>query len=523
MSWITDLFKKKEKAVTMSEKSFLAWTHAMESMAAAQKSAVDVLLRDRNTVSDITVDIRKYPVISDECFQDETVNIKEPLEFKPKLVLSNNTLVAVLPDGDIFTCVGDKETFALAEIASSKEELRELMYPGVIEDEKKRKEEEAAEAAILKEQQEKELQKKKDELVKNQKLIDYTAVLVNSGEFEVKDDTVYMKGIAIGIPKLLLEKFVDLVDKVSNGTESKIEEYETEYKALKNFWMWTSLCPNPQSREDMFKFLKNHDFKINKHGFFFAYRMVQSVDNAKVDKNYITAISGLKTQVKTWKKAAVNYDVYCDGNIYLLKDLKAKKEKVVAGKCLGNLAALYEGLSSADSGQSFTDCYTRKMDIKIGQEVSMDRNACDSNNNNDCSKGLHCGNKSFGFSGNGDTSLLVLINPMNAVSIPHYDSNKMRVCAYYPVSVIAGGERNMVKFLEDANVMELGDEYFIDQVDKLSELVLRNNPQELGDKKIVAVEQTQESIQIIEKAMAVTAIPILDKARLALKSRVVKK
>ena len=57
----------------------------------------------------------------------------------------------------------------------------------------------------------------------------------------------------------------------------------------------------------------------------------------------------------------------------------------------------------------------------------------------------------------------------------------------------------------------------------MSELVLRNNPQELGDKKIIAVEQTQESIQIIEQAMAVTAISIMDKARLALKSRVVKK
>jgi hypothetical protein len=507
MSWITDLFKKKENNVVMSEKSFLAWTHAMESMAAAQSKALDYLGQD----------------ILPESIKDETVNIKEPLEFKPKLVLSNNTLVAVLPDGDIFTCQGTKETFEDAQLCESKEELREIMYPGIAEEEKAHKKKEAQEAAELRVQQELELQRKKDELVLNQKLLDYTSVLINSGEFEIKNDTVYMKGIAIGIPKLLLEKFVDLVDKVSNGTESKIEEYETEYKALKNFWMWTSLCPNPQSREDMFKFLKNHDFKINKHGFFFAYRMVRSVENDTVDKAYITAISSLKTQVKVWKKAAINYDVYKFEGVYLLKDLKAKKEKIVAGTCLGNLAALYDGLSSADSGQSFTDAHTGTMDIRIGQEVSMDRNDCDSNRNDACSSGLHIGNKSFGFGGNGDTSILVLINPMNAVSIPAYDSNKMRVCAYYPLSIVEGGEYNMKKFLEQADVMELGDEYFVDQVDKLGELVLKNNPKELGDKKIIAVEQTQESIQIIEQAMAVEITPIMDKARLALKSRVVKK
>lgn len=582
MSWISDLFKrgKQEREIKMSENTFAKWADAMDNMANAlhkiadkpdapkeqvdklvvkSTAYFDVVLRKRGPRGLEVVKIVKestalglreakdlvdafpcivIPAVGEDFANSVCVSLNQvgadaeviPTGtfqlFSVKLVLSNNTLVAVFPDGDVWTSVGGDELFQKVKAATSKDEVRTIMFPEVIEKEVKQQEIVAQEKEI----KQKELEKEKEKILKEVKKAELTkehvANLVNSGEFELKDDILYMKGINIGVPKLLLEKFVQLAEKVYNGVEKDIPKYELEYEALKNFWRWTSLCPNPQSREDMFKFLEKHDFKINKHGFFFAYRMVQSVTQAKKTSLAHTAfVSESKTKVKTWKKGATNYDIYQDGKNYILIDLK-KKNADLKGIRLGNLEELYQGLSNASTEQIYTDAHTKSFDIRIGKEVSMDRRSCDEYNGRDCSKGLHIGNKSFGFGGVGDTSILVLINPMNAVSIPTSETNKMRVCAYYPVSVISGGESKMKSFLENVDVLELGDEYYLEQVAKLEKMVDLNNPQELGDKKIVAPEQTQASLKAIAAAFEEEVTVIVDRkefAKAAVAKRVTKK
>ena len=487
MSWLSNLFSKKKEDDKLNQKTFAKWADSLEKLADTQAKMLDIMIQGKVL---------------------EGNDIPDTPKFSVKCVLTNNTLMAILNDGEIFSCVGDQVLFNSVSNATSKEQVRTLMYPEVVEHETKIAIVEEERKKAVKESIDKENKQILKEVAENEKVKQHVINLTNSGEFELKDEVLYMKGIPLGIPNLLVKQFVKLVDKVYNGTPDKIEEYEQEYKALKNFWMWCSLCPNPQSREDMFKFLQKHDFKINKHGMFFAYRMVNSVASSKKDSHsYAESISTLKTQVKLWKKSASNFEVFQDldsKDFFTLQNGKTINVKLHKQyKLIGNLQELYNSLSDESvTEQLYTDAYTGTMDIRIGKAVSMDRYECDDDHNQDCSKGLHVGNKSFAFSGNGDTSILVLINPMNAVSIPHYDSNKMRVCEYYPVSIIPGTEKDMKKYLEDKNVMELGDEYFLNQMNNLESMVKKNTPQELGTKKLVSPEQTKASLKVIETAFA---------------------
>tara|TARA_R110002096_G_scaffold410634_1_gene610411 strand:+ start:284 stop:1294 length:1011 start_codon:yes stop_codon:yes gene_type:complete len=94
----------------------------------------------------------------------------------------------------------------------------------------------------------------------------------------------------------------------------------------------------------------------------------------------------------------------------------------------------YKAVSS-----DYKDKYSRTMDNSVGQSVGIDRGKVDDDRDRGCSSGLHCGAldyvRSYGSEGGGDHIMVVKVNPVDAVSVPHdCQYQKLRVCKYEVVS-----------------------------------------------------------------------------------------
>lgn len=89
---------------------------------------------------------------------------------------------------------------------------------------------------------------------------------------------------------------------------------------------------------------------------------------------------------------------------------------------------------------NFKDLYTGTIDNSVGKIVKVDRKRVDDDPYSACSYGLHLGNWGFisGSYNNPDYKILLLrVNPMNVVSVPHdANSQKMRVCEYEVVKLV---------------------------------------------------------------------------------------
>ena len=79
---------------------------------------------------------------------------------------------------------------------------------------------------------------------------------------------------------------------------------------------------------------------------------------------------------------------------------------------------------------------TGQLDNSIGTVVEVPRNRVDDNHEKDCSYGLHAGNLEYveGFADfdktNPDRIVIVEINPKDVVSVPDYNTDKLRCCRY---------------------------------------------------------------------------------------------
>lgn len=80
--------------------------------------------------------------------------------------------------------------------------------------------------------------------------------------------------------------------------------------------------------------------------------------------------------------------------------------------------------------ENWFDFRTGKFDNSIGKQVWMARNRVDDDPKNDCSHGFHVGSFNYGTtynSGSPGHTIIVKVNPKDAVSVPTMDSNKLRV------------------------------------------------------------------------------------------------
>ena len=103
----------------------------------------------------------------------------------------------------------------------------------------------------------------------------------------------------------------------------------------------------------------------------------------------------------------------------------------------------YKKVNKTAEGK-FVDVHSGKIAQQVGSRVWMDVDGVDPSRNRSCSHGLHVANLGYlrGFSGN--HTLIVLVDPVNFIAVPHGETNKCRVCSYDIIGVMTAGSHEMV-------------------------------------------------------------------------------
>lgn len=295
----------------------------------------------------------------------------------------------------------------------------------------------------------KKIEKEKKEIEDIQKIKTRMKVLKTCSDFKIENDSVYLVGVDRSMPKLLVERFLSLISDYK--TQKELNKCE-EYNSLKKFWLKCCLNPNAQSAEDLYKFLSHHQFKIDSHGNFYAYRRV--VSRGVENKNLIDFITNSYNKVKAvWKKSPNNYYVILEDDGSYSISLDNRPDGIT--KVVGNLTELYLGLPNM-SGNSYTSSHTGQEDYKAGTVISMPRYAGDDNNNISCSKGFHAASKAYNYSGFGDTPILVIVNPMDVLAVPIGEVGKLRTCRWFFAMTLTEEEEHILDD-NDFDVTTLGD------------------------------------------------------------------
>lgn len=385
----------------------------------------------------------------------------------------NDTLTIVMNDGSILTkAPATSDDFNLARGCRSEACLIDLVSSPEVREERKKAEAEYEKAKAI------------------QRGAEYLATLE---QFEMKNGSLYLKGINRSLPPLLVEEFLEVVGR-HGGTDND------EFNALHRFFMWCCLNPRAEVADKLFNFLKKNSFKITKQGFFVALRNVVTLHGSN---ELVHFVSNAYNKVKAvWKKKPDDYVVFLQGGEYKLvhKDALTRNELVTCDFCdgtgidpqcdedtdcpdcegdgqyvatvtvnhgeeIGNLTELYLDLPNRAENR-FTDAHTRTFDIRIGRAVNMDPNACRWNTDDCGAEGLHFTSNEIHYVGCGDTSVLVLINPMKVVGI---GESKGRCWEYLPIMTVPREEATEILHDLDFDTLQLDDSYAVRELNNLAE------------------------------------------------------
>lgn len=399
-----------------------------------------------------------------------------------KLLYTNGSITAVFHDGVVITKKGcDAECFNRAKDAYSDDVLRTLLLP----------------APELVKQPTEAYTKEELQLVKAN-----IHSVVEHEDFEAVEDDIFLKGVKLPIPPIVLASFIELVEKLNAPFVTNKTELAEKFEALKMFWRWTALNPIESSRNDLYTFIKRNDISITTNGLLPLYRRVVTVGNS--NKELVKFISEQYAKLKKWKKSPRNYNVVQE-NVTDKYELRLGNEGLVLGcqKMVGNLETLYLDLPNMTEN-IYTDGRTRKMVIKIGEIYKESEDKIDLDNTKECSRGLHVGSRDFGFHGFGDTGVMALVNPMKVRSVPLADSYKMRVSEMFIVGVMPLEEYS--KDIDDGVLADYSNEYFNESVKELEEQLATRSYEKLS---------CQENVP----ALAIVDIKSITEA---LKARIVK-
>lgn len=396
----------------------------------------------------------------------------------------NDVLTIVLNDGSIITkSNATSEDFIKARNCKTEQCLMTLVTSPEIQAEKRAAEAEYEKAKAI------------------QRGVQHLASL---DQFEMKNGSLYLKGINRSLPPLLVEEFLEVTGR-NFGTDND------EFVALQRFFMWCCLNPRAEVADKLFNFLKKNSFSITKQGFFVALRNVVTLHGGT---ELVQFVSNAYNKVKAvWKKKPEDYIVflkdgeykmvaksmfeelepctYCDGNGAILCDEYDddefcdecddcdscdcpecdgsgevyKNHDYEFGEEIGNLTELYLDLPNRAENR-FTDAHTKTFDIRIGRTVSMPMESCKWNTDNCGAEGLHFTSDEINYVGCGDMSVLVLINPMKVVGI---GESKGRCYEYLPIMTVPNDEATEILHDLDFDTLELDESYAIRELDNLVE------------------------------------------------------
>ena len=356
--------------------------------------------------------------------------------------------------------------------------------------------------------------KQKEEEISKMKAIQKGfSILSKVNDFEIMDNTVYLRGIHRSLPQLLVEKFIEVINKqeyyTGFGDLNKDLAENDEYQSLKRFFMWCCLNPRVEVADKLYNFLEENSFRITKQGFFVALRNVVTLHGSN---ELVQFVSNAYNKVKAvWKKNPNDYTVFLQNGDYKLvnKDQLFKtveytstecpacegtglifdeddeecencngtgevaeykysvQEYVNHGEKIGILTDLYLDLPNRSENR-FTDDWTKTFDIRIGKVVNMPKEECNWSTQDCAAAGLHFTSDQIHYVGCGDTSVLVLINPMKVVGIGEH---KGRCYEYLPIMTVPREEATSILHDGDFDTLQLDEQYAISELENLSEKV----------------------------------------------------
>ena len=431
-----------------------------------------------------------------ESLMEQDVPVEQECSAKPyfAIKLVNDTLTVVLPDGTIFSKPGATEDdyFAVQKAKTIYEIHAIVGCKDVVEDVEKMK----LEAERIK------------ALHKGIKL------LADIDDFTVEGNSVYLKGTSRSMPQLLVEKFIEIVNRVGNEfadhrTFEQALNDDDDFMAHKNFFMWCCLNPRAEVANELYRFLTENKFKITKQGFFVALRNVVTLHGSP---ELVHFVSNAYNKVKAvWKKNPNEYTIFLeDGEYKLVHDDKLFKtilvddtrcsdcdgeggyydweddwadcetcggsgevesyeyEQTVSvehGQKIGGLTELYLDLPNREENR-FTDNWSRTFDIRIGQVVAMPKEDCNWSTQDCATAGLHFAGYTAPYVLCGDTTVMTLHNPMKVVGIGR---EKGRCWEYLPFMLTTVAEADQIMNDRSFDFLQLDEEYAIRELESLAE------------------------------------------------------
>lgn len=434
---------------------------------------------------------------------DNLIQEEHKLESQQKYVkpfftmkMVNDTLTVVLNDGAIISkpnaCADDFH--AIAKAQSVEEVIAIVSSSEVMAD----------------------VEKAKAEADRIRALQQGIKLLTGLPDFKVEGNTVYLTGTSRSLPQLLVEKFIEVVDRVGQQMADDRSFHEAlneddEYVALKNFFMWCCLNPRAEVAHELYRFLTENSFRITKQGFVVALRNVVTLHGSP---ELVHFVSNAYNKVKAvWKKNPDHYTIFLENGEYkLIHDDKLYEEKTLTshtcpecdgegefydadidewyadcdvcngtgevegyeytetvsvdhGTRIGGLTELYLDLPNREENR-FTDDWTKTFDIRIGQVTSMPKEDCNWSTQDCAAAGLHFTADQIHYVGCGDQSVIVLINPMKVVGIGRH---KGRCYEYLPIMTVPRNEATRILHDGQFDTLQLDEEYAIRELESLTE------------------------------------------------------
>ena len=436
--------------------------------------------------------------------QEENQSESQQKYVKPyfSMKMVNNVLTVVLNDGAIISKPNSSEEdfHAVANARSIEEILAITSSSEVIADVEQAK----AEAARIRAFQQ------------------GVKLLADLPDFTIEGNTVYLAGTSRSLPQLLVEKFIEVVDRVGHLPADEKTFHESlneddEYVALKNFFMWCCLNPRAEVAHELYRFLTENSFRITRQGFVVALRNVVTLHGSP---ELVHFVSNTYNKVKAvWKKNPNEYTVFLENGEYkLVHDDKLTETKTFTdtlctecdgqggwygdwneemddeewedceacngtgeveeyeytetvyvnhGEKIGGLVELYLDLPNREENR-FTDDWTKTFDIRVGQVTSMPMEECNWSTQDCAAAGLHFTADQIHYVGCGDQSVLVLINPMKVVGIGTY---KGRCYEYLPIMTVPREEATKILHDGQFDTLQLDEQYAIRELESLTEKV----------------------------------------------------
>ena len=425
--------------------------------------------------------------------EEETPKVKPYL----RIQLANDTLTVVLVDGTVLSKPGATEDdyYAVIEAKDAYEIHAIVGSKDVVADVEKVR----AEAARIK---------------ALQKGIESLASLP---DFIVEGNSVYLAGTSRSMPQLLVEKFIEIVDRVKyyrgfGFTPDLLNEHD-DYLAHKNFFMWCCLNPRAEVANELYRFLTDNRFKITKQGFFVALRNVVTLHGSP---ELVYFVSNAYNKVKAvWKKNPDDYTIFlqegeyklvhedklfetiivndtrcpdcdgdggwededawedgewiecerCDGTGEVEEYEYEQTVPVDHGQRIGTLTEIYLDLPNREENR-FTDNWTKTFDIRVGQVVNMPKEDCNWGTQDCMAAGLHFAGYTAPYVLCGDTTVMTLHNPMKVVGI---GAVKGRCWEYLPFMLTTVQEADQIMNDRSFDFLQLDEQYAIRELESLAE------------------------------------------------------